>query len=79
VSDQETNIYPNPTNSKINIDVTENIKHLKMMDSSGYIIKEIIDPSISTYTIDVTRLSAGIYYIQLDNGGTINTQQFVVY
>ncbi len=79
VSDQETNIYPNPTNSKINIDVKENTKHLKMMDSSGYIIKEIIDPSISTYTIDVTRLSAGTYYIQLDNGGTVNTRQFVVY
>lgn len=77
--DSEINIYPNPTNSKIFIEVPQNIKSIKMIDSAGAKIKEIKGPSVGTYSIDVTDISPGIYFIQLDNGKTLSTQQFFVY
>ncbi len=72
-------IYPNPTDSELFIETPENIKSIKMIDSSGNKLKEIKSPIKGFYSLDVEDLETGIYFIQLDNGEYVSTQQFSVY
>lgn len=73
-------IYPNPSNNIIFIEASEDTKNIKMIDTFGSIIKEIKRPiSGSVYSIDVENLTGGIYFIQLDNGILVNTEQVLIF
>lgn len=72
-------IYPNPTNSKLFVETPENTLSIKMIDSAGKQIKEVINPISGIYAIEVSGLVAGNYFIQIDNGSKIITQQFSVF
>ena len=79
IQNSEIKIYPNPTDSELFIETPENIKSIKMIDSAGNKIKEIKNPIKGTYSMNVDALEIGIYFIHLDNGDYVSTQQFSVY
>ena len=65
-------IYPNPASDKISIIGIENIKSVKIFNSLGALVKH----SNSANDIDVSDLSKGIHFIQVDNGNII-TKKFI--
>ena len=77
--DSEISIYPNPTNSKIFIEVSENIKSIKMINSLGSKIKELNKPNVGRYAIDVDNINPGIYFLITDTGAKVRTQQIIIY
>lgn len=60
-------IYPNPTNSIVNISTSE-LSTLTILSSEG---KQIVVLSgASNYMYDISKLNEGIYFIQAENGAT---------
>ena len=65
-------IYPNPVSDKISVIGIENINSVKVFNSLGALVKH----SNSANDIDVSDLSKGIHFIQVDNGN-IMTKKFI--
>ena len=65
-------IYPNPVSDKISVNGIENINSVKIFNSLGALVKH----SNSANDIDVSDLSKGIHFIQVDNGN-IMTKKFI--
>lgn len=60
-------VYPTPTSDVLNI---ENIKEktlIKIIDSTGKLIKEVTADNTKTQQINIKELSSGIYYININN------------
>lgn len=54
------NVFPNPTNGYINIETTEQIESLTIIDFTGRLIK-----SENNKVIDLSMLKAGIYFLKV--------------
>ena len=65
-------IYPNPVYDKISVNGIQNINSVKIFNSLGALVKH----SNSANDIDVSDLSKGIHFIQVDNGN-IMTKKFI--
>jgi len=66
-------IYPNPAKDLINIQTSEPIREVKIYSSTGSLI---LTPEPSK-TIDISRLSKGLYFIQvMQQGNIITTRKF---
>ena len=65
-------IYPNPVSDKLSVNGIENINSVKIFNSLGALVKH----SNSANDIDVSDLSKGIHFIQVDNGN-IMTKKFI--
>ena len=65
-------IYPNPVSDKISVNGTENINSVKIFNSLGALVKH----SRGAKDIDVSDLTKGIHFIQVDNGN-IMTKKFI--
>ncbi|MEO8235095.1 MAG: T9SS type A sorting domain-containing protein [Flavobacterium sp.] len=64
------NIFPNPSNGIFNFtkDETVELKTIKIFDNSAKLLKEIpFDKNSINSTINLTNLSAGIYFVELSN------------
>ena len=57
-------IYPNPASDKISIFGIENIKSIKIFNSLGALVKHTKNAT----NIDVSELSRGVHFLQVDNG-----------
>jgi hypothetical protein len=76
-------LYPNPANTELNISMsnseTEKIKY-QLIDANGRILKEGVkqlSAGANSLSIDVNKLSSGVYYLMI-NGNIIHKQlQFV--
>lgn len=62
-------IYPNPAQNEINISnhSSLNTRSLVVFDSYGRIQKSNVDMNSQNISIDISNLSAGAYFIQMDN------------
>lgn len=71
----EVFIYPNPSNGLIHISSLENISQIEVFDIYGKIVYRSDDNTAELHqTINLSRLSSGIYFMQLktlDNGASI--------
>ena len=64
------NVYPNPTSSQISIELKEGTsEEFAITDNSGKILKEGTMESLKT-NIDVSDLSAGMYFVTIGNAKT---------
>lgn len=65
-------VYPNPVSSRLNINSAELINTINLVDVTGKSIMKINDVNAQHYHIDMSRLSKGLYVIQLTtvNGET---------
>jgi hypothetical protein len=66
-------VYPNPANDRLNIVYSEEIKEIKIYDSLGRLIIE----GISEKIVNVSELSRGIYFMELNTINEKSIQKFM--
>jgi len=78
---QQAEIYPNPNNGKFQVSLGGNSEGTPMdfviVDVSGRIIDHRIVPTTSliTESYDLSKLSNGMYFLQMTSGNTSTTQK----
>jgi hypothetical protein len=76
VDDGTIRVYPNPARTLLQVDYgTAQLDRLVITDVAGAMVSEIRDVRASSVTIDVTHLSAGVYFVSLwlDTGRVLCT------
>ncbi len=70
-------LYPNPTTNLLNVNLkTNTVAQAAIFNSYGQKVKELkLNQEFSV--IDVTELSAGLYYFNIDAAGTTHTVTFI--
>jgi hypothetical protein len=65
------NIYPNPTTSNLTIENANSLNQITISTTDGRILKTIITPKSEIINVDVSDLSAGIYFFNCigESGG----------
>ena len=70
-------LYPNPTNSQLNIEIIEgDFDEITVFSSTGMIV-QTIDPTMDYVTLDVSQLSTGMYFIRFVSNGLAVTKRFI--
>ncbi len=70
-------LYPNPTNSVVNIDILKGqYDEISIFTSLGVLVQDL-DVSKSSMTFDVSILASGVYYVQFVSNGMAYTKRFV--
>jgi|GEM_PF-5705401 len=64
----DINIFPNPARHKLTIESNEIIKHIRLIDVSGNVIKNMVVDKLN-HKLNVYNLQAGIYFIQVYTSG----------
>ncbi len=73
LNENEIKLYPNPTNSILNIEMTQNIKQASVYSILG---KEVI--RAENKQIDVSRLPNGVFLIKIEDvNGNVSTKRFI--
>lgn len=71
-------IYPNPTKEIIKIDLKSNeinLSEISIIDNQG---KEILKQTNNLQTIDISKLSSGIYFIKIKNDSNITITRKII-
>jgi hypothetical protein len=74
-------IYPNPatTTATLKVEGIETEAKITISDLQGRILSEgKMKANTNTYTIDLSNMSSGVYYIRLTTDTTISTQKLIV-
>ena len=78
-------LYPNPAisnNLNVSFKSTESKPVIvRVYDLNGHLIsqqKEFVITGDQTFTVDITSLPAGSYFIQLDNGKRLGVAKFII-
>jgi len=72
-------IYPNPTNSILNIELTDNVTQVVIYNFFGQVVHENKVTNTSTLHVDVSNYDAGAYLVRfVTNQGQSLTQKIVV-
>ena len=73
------NVYPNPAEDKATISVNGlmNATMIVVSDMQGRILLSD-DMNESTYELNTSNYAAGVYYIRIISGNTVNTQKLIV-
>ncbi len=69
-------IYPNPTSSKLNINTLQNDYDFTVYNIQGQILFQKLNNS-KFQTLDTSFLSSGIYTIELESDGIVETKKFI--
>jgi hypothetical protein len=73
------NVYPNPTNGKLNIDFAgTTLQQIDILDMSGRVVYNSKAEIQDATTLDVSNLQNGIYLIRLHSASNIKVQRIVV-
>ncbi len=72
-------VYPNPATDEISFNIPANSNEVKIYNINGkLIIHNNIDPAIAgKFTIDISSLNDGIYFIELRGAGFIQFAKFI--
>jgi alpha-tubulin suppressor-like RCC1 family protein len=77
---ENVNVFPNPTNGLINIQLTQELNELtyiKIRDQAGRLVKEVEFNNGNLLTINVSELENGIYHILIQNASVSGNIRFV--
>ncbi len=83
ISEVETagklNIYPNPANNTITVDVTDDMKGatVTLLNSIGQVAAQYKGITANKYTLDISALPVGIYMLELQNNGATTRGKLV--
>lgn len=77
INNKSFNVYPNPSNSVINIDYTVDDQSSKSY-SIFNVYGELVNNGNGLRNIDISNLSNGVYFIQIDENGKMLRAKFVV-
>lgn len=74
-TEDEISIFPNPCNDKIHINASnfENINSIEIFNQLGKLVKkiELIQPAKSLFSINLSKLNQGLYFVQFKNNKKI--------
>ena len=73
---QSIKLYPNPTNYKLKITSNHIIDRLSVIDLNGRLLNEIIVSSLD-YDLDVSSLTKGVYFLEIQSGITKTVKRFI--
>lgn len=77
VLNNETKIYPNPTQGIIHVNVSEGgNKTLEVMDVTGRVI-QTKSFAASTYELDLKEYSTGVYYLKIISGNSTEIKKLI--
>ena len=77
----EIKVYPNPTNSILNIELPQNYKtentELEILDVNGrtFLQKKLISVFMQ---IDISKLNSGLYSVKIQNRKTLITKKIII-
>jgi hypothetical protein len=71
------NLYPNPGNDEIRLVSDQDIKRVRILDSSGQIVYDQRRIEQQTHLIDISQLSAGVYYAEVKSGNETVLKRFI--
>jgi hypothetical protein len=74
--DSEVSIYPNPTNSVLNIKSSNEIKYFEIYDVSGRLIQSSLVNSLDSI-INISERSNGIYYLKVVTSEGIKVEKII--
>lgn len=77
ISNKNINIYPNPTKSILNIEISENNFDEIMVFSSTGAIVHVGETGVDKLRIDVSQFAPGMYFIRFVSNGLAVTKRFV--
>lgn len=73
-------VYPNPMTELVNIKLApmSETANMKVVDAQGRIVAAVTLPSDRTeYTMDVNSLAAGVYYVNVKSGNSVQSASFI--
>jgi len=66
-------LYPNPASSQINLSFEQSLNQalqIEIYNSAGQLVyQKSVSAFIDTYRIDISKLKAGVYFVQLQSDG----------
>ncbi len=78
----EVKVYPNPANDKLTIQLDNTMEGkamVEILDLTGKLIySSTINADFKLQTIDISKVSKGIYYLRISNNNTTNNQKLVI-
>jgi len=80
IATQNISIYPNPVTNQLNIEfgvstsVNEQIQRISILNITGKIVKTIVS---NNNTIDVSNLTKGIYFLQIQTENGMAVSKFI--
>lgn len=74
-------LYPNPANDVVYIanNSGETIESIKISDVTGRILIELNNQLNSTTAIDISTLTSGNYFIEINTGSKIESQNLTIF
>lgn len=76
VLDNSISVYPNPSDSKININWNTAIKSIEIYDIQGRILETIID---NKNIIDISEKSNGVYFLKISTDKVSKVENIIKY
>jgi len=73
IFENEFSIYPNPTNGKINIETNKQIEKITILDITGKMIIETVNPEI-----DLSKQQKGTYFMKIETVNGIFTEKIIL-
>ena len=74
LTDNDLKLYPNPTNNLLNIQSSEKVERLAIVDLGGNLVYEKTQPSES---VDVNHLKSGVYLVIIETTNSTQTTKII--
>ncbi len=73
---ESVNLFPNPAKDKLEITSNQIITNLILIDINGRVLKSIAI-SNNDYSLDISSLSKGVYFLEVESGASKSTKKFI--
>ncbi|WP_179019846.1 T9SS type A sorting domain-containing protein [Winogradskyella forsetii] len=73
---QSIQLFPNPAKDQLKITSHKIMDKLTIVDINGRVLNDI-QLSISEYTLDVSSLTKGVYFLEIQSGASKSTKKFI--
>ncbi|WP_298512550.1 T9SS type A sorting domain-containing protein [uncultured Kordia sp.] len=71
-------MFPNPTNNQININAPTNLDHIAIYDMSGKLILQNENLRNTSQTLNLEKLSSGMYMVQIKTDNTTTLKKLII-
>jgi hypothetical protein len=71
------NIYPNPARNILNVTGLENVKEVSLIDVTGKVVFNTVNLTETNLTIDLTAISKGMYFLQIQTITNIESHKVI--
>ncbi|WP_431109263.1 T9SS type A sorting domain-containing protein [Winogradskyella poriferorum] len=76
VSAEIVKLYPNPAKNMIQMTSNQVIESLMVIDINGRVL-QILEILTTDYSLDISNLSKGVYFLELQSGESKSTKKFI--